>query len=196
MDISIDYLALLKQLHKIEHKHKSVMNVSDNDPDLIKLHDISHAKYWQNRKFPYVEHNLDLLRDCIDKGYSYLETAQIMGVSRSTVASYCYRHKIREQPCFKYVLSKDGHLDYYSATKLGYDYLAGLPRCVSNCSRLENHLKKAITAIDVAAWCMDDKATASILVAKILQELERNYGCDCYSWLQDWNDQLDDVFDD
>lgn len=143
MDISIDYLALLKQLHKIEHKHKSVMNVSDNDPDLIKLHDISHAKYWQNRKFPYVEHNLDLLRDCIDKGYSYLETAQIMGVSRSTVASYCYRHKIREQPCFKYVLSKDGHLDYYSATKLGYDYLAGLPRCVSNCSRLENHLKKA-----------------------------------------------------
>lgn len=57
-------------------------------------------------------------------------------------------------------------------------------------------LKKAITAIDVAAWCMDDKATASILVAKILQELERNYGCDCYSWLQDWNDQLDDVFDD
>lgn len=113
--VKTDWSAAIKQIHAIENKYTSVMNISDDNPMMIKLHKIVHAEtqryHHGGRRTDYSEMKA---LNLVNLGYTYAEVAEKMHVSYSTIAYLGHIHHVLPKAMFHYAYEANNGTSYYA----------------------------------------------------------------------------------
>lgn len=155
MDIvKTDWSAAIQQIHAIESKYKSVINISDDNPMMVKLHEIVHAENQKHhhggRKTDYSE--AEALR-LVNLGYTYAEVAEKMHVSYSTIAYLGHIHHVLPKAIFHYVYEASNGITYYAPILESLNAVVNLH--TSNSCNIRNALTEygGILHKGIYHWC-------------------------------------------
>lgn len=117
----LDWPAVMRQIHYIEHHYQSLLNIPDSHPAMKKLHKLTHT----GKVIHYKTMNYDRVIKLLQAGYNYTEIGDMTGKSDAQIENIAYRNGCKRRTQFHSIYFSDDGKTYYSPSFEALSIVAG-----------------------------------------------------------------------